>query len=58
MTDDARVRELMLVNLFGMFSERGPERRLKVIAANYTEDVIWSTRRRTCPSLLTVVTSC
>ena len=42
MTDDARIRELMLVNLFAVFSERDPERRLKVIAANYTEDVIWS----------------
>jgi len=42
MTDAARIRELMLVNLFGVFSERDPERRLKVIVANYTEDVIWS----------------
>jgi 1-acyl-sn-glycerol-3-phosphate acyltransferase len=42
MTDDARIRELMLVNLFAVFSERDPKRRLKVIAANYTEDVIWS----------------
>lgn len=33
MTDDARIRELMLVNLFAVFSEREPERRLKVIAA-------------------------
>jgi len=35
MTDDARIRELMLVNLFAVFSERDPERRLKVIAANH-----------------------
>ena len=42
MTDDARIRELMLVNLFAVFSERNPERRLKAIAANYTEDVVWS----------------
>jgi SnoaL-like domain len=42
MTDHARIRELMLVNLFAVFSERDPERRLKAIAANYTEDVIWS----------------
>jgi hypothetical protein len=42
MTADARVRELLLLNLFAVFSERDPERRLKVIAANYTEDVIWS----------------
>ena len=42
MTDPARIRELMLVNLFAVFSERDAERRLKAIAANYTEDVIWS----------------
>jgi hypothetical protein len=42
MTDDARIRELMLINLFVVFSERDPERRLEAIAANYTEDVIWS----------------
>ena len=41
-TDEARIRELLLINLFGVFSERDPERRLKAIAANYTEDVIWS----------------
>jgi hypothetical protein len=46
MTADARIRELMLVNLFGVFSERDPERRLKAIAANYTEDVIWSAPKR------------
>ena len=39
---DARIRGLMLVNLFAVFSERDPERRMKAIAANYTEDVIWS----------------
>jgi hypothetical protein len=42
MTDDARIRELMLLNLFAVFNERDPERRLNAIAANYTEDVIWS----------------
>ncbi len=42
MTDDARIRELMLINLFAVFNERDPERRWKAIAANYTEDVIWS----------------
>jgi 1-acyl-sn-glycerol-3-phosphate acyltransferase len=42
MTDAARVRELMLVNLFAVFSERDAERRLKAIAANYTKDVIWT----------------
>ena len=41
-TQDARIRELLLVNLFAVFSERDPERRLKAIVANYTEDVIWS----------------
>jgi ketosteroid isomerase-like protein len=42
MTDDARIRELMLVNLFAVFNERSAERRLKAIADNYTEDVIWT----------------
>jgi hypothetical protein len=41
-TDPARIRELMLANLFAVFNERDPERRLKTIARNYTEDVIWS----------------
>jgi hypothetical protein len=41
-TDPARIRELLLANLFAVFSERDPERRLRVIARNYTEDVIWS----------------
>ena len=40
--DPARIRELMLANLFAVFSERDPKRRLDVIARNYTEDVIWS----------------
>jgi hypothetical protein len=40
--DPARIRELLLANLFAVFSERDPERRLDVIARNYTEDVIWS----------------
>ena len=42
MTDDARDRSLIRVNLFAVFSERDPGCRLKVIAANYTEDVTWS----------------
>ena len=42
MTDSERIRELMLVNLFAVFNERDAERRAKAIAANYTEDVIWS----------------
>jgi ketosteroid isomerase-like protein len=41
-TDDARIRELMLINLFAALNERDPERRLAAIAANYTEDVIWT----------------
>ena len=46
-TDDARIRELMLMNLFAVFNERDPERRLNAIAANYTEDVIWTDPERT-----------
>jgi hypothetical protein len=42
LTDEARIRELMLLNLFAVFSERDPDRRLKAIVANYTEDVVWS----------------
>jgi hypothetical protein len=41
-TQDARIRELLLVNLFAVFSERDPERRMRAIVANYAEDVIWS----------------
>lgn len=41
MTDDARIRELMLINPLVVFNERDPKRRLNAIAANYTEDVIW-----------------
>ena len=42
--DDQRgtIRELLLLNLFVVFSERDPDRRLKAIVANYTEDVVWS----------------
>jgi SnoaL-like protein len=42
MSVDERIRELMLANLFAVFSERDSKRRMKVIARNYTEDVIWS----------------
>jgi SnoaL-like domain len=42
MTDSARIRELMLVNLFAVFNERDEERRLKAITDNYTEDVVWT----------------
>jgi SnoaL-like domain len=41
-TDPARIHELMLGNLFAVFNERDPERRSKAIAANYTDDVIWT----------------
>ena len=41
-TEPARIRELLLANLFAVFSERNPGRRLEVIARNYTEDVIWT----------------
>jgi SnoaL-like domain len=40
--DPARIRELLLQNLFLVFNERDPERRLQVIARNYTEDVLWT----------------
>jgi hypothetical protein len=42
LTDPARIRELLLANLFAVFSERDPARRLEVIARNYTEDVTWT----------------
>lgn len=32
----------MLENLFVVFSERDPERRLQAIVRNYTEDVVWT----------------
>jgi hypothetical protein len=41
-TDPARIRELLLANLFAVFNERDPERRLEAIARNYTEDVTWT----------------
>jgi len=41
-TDSERIRELMLANLFAVFSERDPKRRLEVIARNYTDDVTWT----------------
>jgi SnoaL-like domain len=42
LTDPARVRELMLANLFAVVGERDAPRRLEVIARNYTEDVTWT----------------
>jgi len=47
MTDAARIRELMLINLFAVFNERDAERKLEAIARNYTGDVIWSDPDRT-----------
>ena len=47
LADAARIRELMLANLFAVFGERNPERRSKAIAANYTDDVIWTDPDRT-----------
>ena len=38
----ARIRELMLENLFAVFNVRDPEQRLEAIARNYTEDVTWT----------------
>ena len=32
----------MLANLFAVFNERDPERRLEAIARNYTEGVTWT----------------
>ena len=42
MTDSERIRQLVLVNLFAVFNQRDAERRLKAIAGNYTDDVIWT----------------
>jgi SnoaL-like domain len=41
-TDPARIRELLLDNLFAVFNVRDPERRLEAIARNYTDDVTWT----------------
>ena len=41
-TDSERIRALMLANLFAVFSERDPKRRLEVIQRSYTEDVTWT----------------
>ena len=38
----ARIRELMLDNLYAVFNQSDPERRLTAITTNYTEDVIWT----------------
>ena len=39
-TKPARIRKLMLENLFVVLNERDRSRRLMAIARNYTEDVI------------------
>ena len=36
-TEDSWVRQLLLDNLFAIFGEHDPERRMKAIVANYTE---------------------
>ena len=36
------IRELMLDNLFAVFSVRDPDRRMEAIERNYTEDVTWT----------------
>ena len=46
-TQETRIRELLLINLFAVFSEHDPERRMKAIVANYTEDVIWTSPEQT-----------
>jgi hypothetical protein len=48
-TDPARIRELLLANLFAVFNERDPQRRLEAITRNYTEDVVWSDPERDDP---------
>jgi SnoaL-like domain len=41
-TDAARIRELLLDNLFAVFNVRDAARRSEAIARNYTEDVTWT----------------
>ena len=41
-TDPARIRELLLANLFEVFNVRDPLRRMEAIERNYMEDVTWS----------------
>ena len=42
MTDTARIRELLLANLFEVFNVRDPKRRMEAISRNYAEDVAWT----------------
>jgi hypothetical protein len=51
-TDAARTRELLMINLFVVFSGRDPGRRPKAIVANYTEDVVWSDSEATTHDLM------
>ena len=46
-TEDSRARQLLLDNLFAVFGEHDPKRRMKAIVANYTEDVIWTSPEAT-----------
>ena len=46
-TENSRVRQLLLDNLFAVFGEHDPERRMQAIVANYTEDVIWTSPETT-----------
>jgi SnoaL-like domain len=41
-TDTARIRELLLANLFEVFNVRDPKRRMEAISRNYAEDVAWT----------------
>jgi SnoaL-like protein len=41
-TDAARIRELLLDNLFAVFNVRDAARRSEAIARNHTEDVTWT----------------
>jgi hypothetical protein len=42
MTDPARIRELLLANLFEVFNVRDPQRRLETLERNYAEGVTWT----------------
>jgi SnoaL-like domain len=46
-TEDSRARQLLLDNLFAVFGEHDPERRMTAIIANYTEDVMWTSPEAT-----------
>ena len=42
MTHPARIRELLLDNLFAVFNVRDPKRRMEAITRNYTENITWT----------------